>query len=172
MPGFPNTDVTRQFPYRLLIPELHHSDPNISPLTGAVYVANDAEFVPFEIDSPVTIAQLSIIVAVQSGNVDIGIYTLAGTRLVSSGSTACGAAGIQTFNITDTVLARGRYYLGFAVNNAVATFLTFTPRGGANVNGMQMVGARRQATAFPLPATATFVIPTRVTMLAASLEAA
>jgi hypothetical protein len=50
--------------------------------------------------------------ATASGNMDVGIYDYAGTRLVSSGSTAqSGTSAFQDFDITDTLLGPGIFYL-------------------------------------------------------------
>lgn len=62
--------------------------------------------------------------ATVSGNADIGIYDYAGNRLVSMGSTAqAGTSAIQLFNITDTILAPGRYFMGVSLDNTTGTFL-------------------------------------------------
>lgn len=160
----------KQMPARLVVPEIHYRDPNASAAAGAVYTANDAVFVPFELDSAQQLAQIALLVTVQSGNIDVGIYTRAGTRLVSAGSTAMGAAGIQVFNTTDIVLGRGRYLVGFAISNATGTIAEVTPLGGASAGAVALIGAFKQATAFPLPATATLATPTRTTVPLIGLE--
>lgn len=161
-----------QFPYRLVIPAPDRCESNVSSAAGAVWTVNDAAFVPFEVDSPLTVVSMQFLVTVQNGNFDIGIYTMAGTRLASLGSVAVGAAGIQVANIADLLLARGRYYAAWATSSATATIQEVTPKGGASVGAAALAGARRMATAFPLPATATFVVPTRTTMPLISLETA
>jgi len=166
-------DLILPAPRKLVVPDSSIVESNVSAAAGAVYTVNDAEFVPFTVPpGGMSILDIDIVVAVQNGNLDIGIYTLAGARIVSLGSTAVGAAGLQTLNITDKRLGPGQYYLGFATSSATATFQSLTPKGGASVGAAALVGARRMATAFPLPATATFVVPTRTTMILAALRTA
>jgi hypothetical protein len=91
--------------------------------------------------------------ATASGNVDAGIYDLAGTRLFSTGSTAqSGTTTLQSVSVSGLLLAAGRYYVALAADNTTATFL----RGAQSVTLQRGYGALQQASAFPLPATATF----------------
>ena len=117
--------------------------------------ANAAFFFPFTIDVPTTIVQMSWANgATVSGNVDIGIYNSEGTLLVSSGSTAqSGVSANQTVNTTDTLLSPGKwFYLALAVDNTTATLLGVALSAAFN----QAMGVLSMASAFPLPATATF----------------
>lgn len=116
--------------------------------------ANLAIFVPFTVYEPITVVKLSILNGTAvSGNVDIGIYGAGGARLVSSGSTAqAGASAIQTFDITDTYLVPGLHYLALAIDNATGTI----DNVGVTAIDVEALGVMQQATAFPLPATATF----------------
>ncbi len=82
-----------------------------------------------------------------SGNVDVGIYTQAGTKIWTSGSTAqSGASVLQYFNATDTLLMPGTYILALAMSSATATVHRVT---GSFAGGLW--GATRQASAFTLP---------------------
>lgn len=157
-------------PKRLVVPNTDLIAPNVAAANGATFTANDAVFIPFQIQQYEKVTQLGLIIGVQSGNIDVGIYTQAGTRLGSSGSTAVGAAGLQVFNITDIELARGRYLFGIALNNNTAQLVEVTPRGGASAAAAALVGAFKQATAFALPATATLAVPTRTTLPLAFVE--
>lgn len=114
--------------------------------------ASLAIYLPIEISVFCTITALLIQVSVASGNLDVGIYDETGAKLVSSGSTVVGAAGIQNVNIADTALKPGVYFAAMAVDNITASFirLSITQDMGRSV------GCQQQATAFPLPATATF----------------
>jgi hypothetical protein len=113
---------------------------------------------PFRAFRPTTITQLwwhkgSAI----SGNLDVGIYDPTGRRIVSSGSTAQAATVniLQLLDITDTTLGPGDYYLCGAMNNTTGTvFRASWP--GSNSQGY-LIGQVQMSTAFPLPATATFV---------------
>lgn len=119
-------------------------------------VANTALYTPVYVNNPVTIYQLAIEVAVQSGNCDVGIYNEALTRLVSTGSTAVAAAGVQVFNITDTALDIGTYYFAMNCDNITASFR----RSSLNAATQRMSGIAQQAVgALALPATATFAVP-------------
>lgn len=113
---------------------------------------NRAYYLPFWLDSTVTVYQIAIEVTTQSGNCDVGIYDEAGNRLVSAGSTAVGAAGIQLFNITDTVLSPDVYFMAMNCSTTAAAFTaTLNTANVLRTYGVQMqdVGA----TALPDPAT-------------------
>lgn len=115
--------------------------------------ANRAIYVPFYLVERMTATKMFVSNgAAVSGNIDLGIYNAAGTRLVSSGSTAqSGTATAQVVDITDTVLEPGTYYMALAIDNTTATTLR---NGGAAILLKGMAFAQ-QASAFPLPATAT-----------------
>ncbi len=119
-------------------------------------VANKALFVPVWVEQPCTAYQMGCVVAVQSGNMDVGIYSVGGARLVSIGTTAVGAVGFQAFNITDTVLMPGIYFLAMAVNNITASFRRIAT---THLMISQALGVQEMTTAFVLPATATFANP-------------
>ena len=89
-----------------------------------------------------------------ANNIDLGIYSEDGTRLVSSGSTAQGSANtLQEFDITDTLIGPGKFYLAQACDTTAATFWQFPLNA---VWHAKAVGIKEQATAFALPASATF----------------
>jgi hypothetical protein len=124
-------------------------------LASAVYTsASRAYYYPIEVNDFVTVTMMALFNgATVSGNVDVGIYDVNGKRLVSAGSTAqAGASTIQTFDVTDTALEPGDYYLAMACDNITATFFCYKP----NAQIMEAFGTWMQATAIPLPATATF----------------
>lgn len=87
--------------------------------------ANTAIYIPVILQVPATVYQMAFIVATQSGNIDVGIYDENAVRLVSSGSTAVGAAGIQLVNIADTALTPGVYFLAMNCDNTTAVFNHF-----------------------------------------------
>ena len=94
---------------------------SITSAASATYVAaNRAHYIPFVVSEPITVVQLfAYNGATASGNIDMGIYDAKGTKLVSIGSTAqAGTNALQTFDITDTVLGSGRFYLAVAMDNA------------------------------------------------------
>lgn len=128
-----------------------------SPTNGAI-------FVPFSLWKPRTAKKMFVYNgAAVSGNVDVGIYNDAGTRLVSAGSTAqAGTDVVQEFDITDTALPAGQLlYMALAFDNTTATIngkSHGTP--AAIVRGILTMGS-----AFPLPSTATFAIPSAATRI-------
>lgn len=116
--------------------------------------ANAGVFVPFRVSTPSVVKNLFCDNGtVASGNVDMGIYTMDGVRLVSAGSTAqAGTTALQIFNIDDTVLGRGTYYLGIALDNTTGTI----NRSNTLTRYLAPFGYIQKASVFPLPATITF----------------
>jgi hypothetical protein len=92
--------------------------------------------------------------ATVAGNVDVGIYSEAGTRLVNSGSTAqAGTSTIQKVGIADTAIGPGTYYFALTNSTTTATF------SGSTASSQLAPASYCQAEttgAFGLPATATF----------------
>lgn len=115
---------------------------------------NMAIYIPVSISFPVTIVKMFVINGgTASGNIDVGIYDRGGVRLVSSGSTAqAGTVAIQEFNITDTTLNPGTYYLSCALDNTTGTVEGWGLSGAI----ARAMGIAIQTSAFALPATATF----------------
>lgn len=121
--------------------------------------ANRAIYMPLYVDRPGIVTKLWIWNgATSSGNVDIGLYNASFTKLTSSGSTAQGTINvIQEFDITDYALVPGVYFLGLAMSSGTATVFAATP----NVTTyLGTYGITQEASALPLPATAT---PAQVT---------
>ena len=123
--------------------------------------ANRAIYVPFVAPESITVVKLFAgIGGVTSGNLDVGIYNQAGARQVSSGSTAMGPINtLQEFDVADTVLAAGRYYLAMAVSNVTASIQRWAyPVVTGGIEWLQALGVAQEAAALPLPATATFAV--------------
>lgn len=116
--------------------------------------ANRAIFVPFYLPSTMPVTQLfSFNGSAVSGNIDVGIYDIAGVKRVSAGSTAqSGTSTIQTFSVS-AELSQGTYYLAQALDNGTGTTVRAT---FANNSFTTSFGLQQMAAAFPLPATATF----------------
>lgn len=161
-------------PYQVLLPlpYTHVMSPESMGLTlggttlataaSAVYVAaNRALYIPFHLTVPRLVTQLfSANGGTAGNNIDMGIYSSEGgvpvTRLVSIGSTAqSGTNVLQYFNITDTQLGAGDFYLAIAMDGVTGTLFRLQP----NTDLLRRTPIYQQATAFPLPATATPVIP-------------
>lgn len=126
--------------------------------TSAAATANKAYYVPIRFPASVTVRRMWYCVGATGGtnNIQLGIYTEAGSQLVATASTLVGtAANLVHLDVTDTTLAPGSYYLAVALNGITATILRWAP----NIATLRLTGQLEQATAFPLPATATFVTP-------------
>ena len=134
--------------------------PYIDTHASATWPANNqAIYIPFELDMPMIVTQMfTVNGATASGNVDVGIYSADGTRLVSKGSTAqSGTNTIQAYDITDTYLDCGAFYMALALSSTVGTLFRLS-HGAAN--DWLIWGGLQQASAFALPATATFAVNT------------
>lgn len=128
---------------------------SLSGATSATWpAANRALFYPFTLSEPVIAVKLFVLNgATASGNIDAGIYDRTGNRIVSTGSTAqSGTSVIQEFDITDTLFGPGTFYLALVMNNTTGTTFRQTTSSGSFAS----TGACQMASAFPLPATATF----------------
>lgn len=124
--------------------------------SGAWPAANTAIFIPFSLTELMTALKITYLINAASGNVDAGIYSLGGTRIVSKGSTAAAGSGVwTTLDITDTILGPGTYYLAFAADNGTITLF----RGRASTVPSALIGVAEMASAFPLPATVTLATP-------------
>lgn len=130
-----------------------------APASGTWPTANRAFYYPFTINRGLTVTRMWMINgAVVSGNVDIGIYNSSQARLVSMGSTAqAGVNAMQVFNVTDTVLTPGLYYLALNMSSATGTVILAIVAGFADL----AMGYYSQAVgAVTLPATATWAAST------------
>lgn len=158
MPDFPV--VTSDLPLAVIT----NWDRNISPIadhmqatrgaaTSAVYtIANSARLFSIQISHPVTVYKLGIANGtVVSGNIDVGIYDKNLNLVVSAGSTPqAGVSQIQTFDIADTVLTPGDYYLAVAMDNTTGTLLR---NNNIPTPVMFALGCLYTGSGFPLPAT-------------------
>jgi hypothetical protein len=121
--------------------------------------ANRALYFPMAIWTPYTVTKCFWYNGTTGGgNVDIGVYSMGGARLLSLGSTAQGTASTVVSATLGSafLLTPGMYYLAFACNSGTATFQRQIP----GVQFCKAMGWAEQATAFALPATATFATST------------
>lgn len=128
----------------------------ISSSASAVWpTANLAIFVPFQLYQIATFVKMAVLIGATNGNnIDVGIFDREGNRLVSIGSTAQGSTNaVQTFDITDTTLLPGTYYLATACNGTTGAISRFAPTGAGFCASCGMLQA---ASAFPLPASVTY----------------
>ena len=100
-------------------------------------------FYPFGIPEAMTVTKLLYGVGGANGNVDAGIYLPNGTLVVSAGTTAAaGSANVTALDITDTVLARGVYYMAF-VCDTVTTLTIYSKAPAVGIG--QSLGLLEQA---------------------------
>lgn len=116
--------------------------------------ADSAYFCPFVVSVPlIAVKMFCLNGATAAGNIDMGIYTAAGARLVSKGATAqSGTTTTQTLDITDTLLGPGQYYMAFGSSASTTTLYTYAQTALINTAG----GCASMASAGTLPTTATF----------------
>lgn len=124
-----------------------------APSSVAHGTANLARFFPFVLPETITVVKAWWYNgATANGNVDIGIYSEQGARIISKGNTAQGTINVlQEVDITDTVLGRGRYYCALSSSSATGTFFS-------NVISIELskaLGWGQMASANVLPATFT-----------------
>lgn len=123
-----------------------------NPASTAWPAANRAIFVPFRVAISLVVYKLVIGAgATASGNFDVGIYDSQGNKLVSSGATAKGASTEQVLDITDTRVGPGLYYLALAAD-ATSNYISM----GSTLQMSRLMGIVQMASAYTLPATATF----------------
>lgn len=129
-----------------------------TPGSVAWPAANDAILIPISIRFPCIVHRMYAINGVTvSGNIDVGIYAEDGTLIVSSGSTAqAGTTAPQYFNITDTFLGPGNYYMGIAKDDTTGTLRRYS----LVLEKLILCGVIKGTSSFPLPATFSFVTAT------------
>jgi hypothetical protein len=130
-----------------------------SPANAAYPASNDAIFIPVTLYRPALVTRLFVANGnVTSGSMDMGIYTLDGSRIVSFGvmTTQTGTQVLQFFNITDTYLSPGKYYMAIVINNGTATLRRYN----VSIIREQMYGVLKATSAAPLPASVTFATMT------------
>jgi hypothetical protein len=122
--------------------------------------ANLAIYVPFFLQVPAKI-QLAFWQngsTTVSGNIDVGVYGAKGTRLASIGSTAQTPANSGQSAALSVQLGTGLFFMAIAMDNTTGTLAAMS------LGSLPLYissGIFQQASAFPLPATATFAIPTQ-----------
>lgn len=131
----------------------HNWAQSLVPGNAVWPAANRALYVPVRVPFPCTVLKLGWSHGASSGNGDIGLYETGWTRLTSTGSQAPSGSNVdQWYDVTDVTIARGIYYLSMSTDTgATATWWSFSPAATL----CQALGILQQASAFPLPATAT-----------------
>jgi len=114
--------------------------------------ANMVLYVPFNITTPDTVKKMFVMNGTTpSGVTHVGIYTEDFTRMVMASATQAGGTAIQTFDIADTFLGVGTYYMALASTSS--TFPVF--RVSFSHPAIRIAGIYQQLTAVPLPAIGT-----------------
>lgn len=120
--------------------------------------ANVGLFVPIVLRRPILAKRMIILNgSTVNGNIDAGIYTRDGAKIVSTGAvTHTGASAIQFIDITDTYLSPGMYYMAVSCSSGT----TRVRRINLSVARQQSMGVLQASSAHVLPATVTFISPT------------
>lgn len=130
------------------------STANILLASAAWATANQARYVPFWVPEPLTIVKLlAYNGATAGGNTDIGLYDAAGNEVVGTAAALqAGTTAWQEFDITDTPIRPGLYFIGLLNTTTTGTYYAWATKELGRAAGVysQAVGAGN------LPATATF----------------
>ena len=88
--------------------------------------ANQARYVPFLIPAPFLVRKLlAYNGATAAGNTDMGIYTEGGSEVLGIAAAAqAGTSAWQEFDVTDTWLVPGLYYVGLLNTTTTGTYFT------------------------------------------------
>ena len=126
----------------------------ISTIAGTAWgSANRAYYVPFVVTEYVTVKKMFWLSTGSAPTYDLAIYREDGTRVVAAGgTTTAGTSATIERDITDTILAPGRYYMAMAQNSGANTTVCVT----VPTVDLAFLGVYIQETAYPLPSTATF----------------
>ena len=136
-------------------------DGPVPPLAGAGATAwpsaNLAIYVPFIVPRIMVVRTLWFGAgATGTGNYDMGLYNASGAAVLRRGSTAKGTTQEEVvWDCTDTTIGPGLYYFALVASNGTDTYLAFTPSAPSPA----AYGMLSEASALPLPATATFAVP-------------
>ena len=118
--------------------------------------ANLAIYTPFMLYDEFVVTRIAFRNSTSTGNIDLGIYDHNGVRLGSIGSTAIPGSNVLIGNTLSLILPPGLYYMAMA-HDSTGTVSRYT---GSTLQRGIIRGAYQQASAFPLPATATFATQT------------
>lgn len=122
-------------------------------ITGVVAAAgwpaaSTAILCPFVVRSPCVVTNIAWWNGTPSGNVDAGVYDMAGNLLVSVGGVAqTGANAIQSADVTDTPLKAGTYFMALVIDNTTGQNL----KVAATAPWLRASGVVEVASAYPLP---------------------
>lgn len=147
-------------PMRELIPQvgpIRRTD----AITGYQIIGGNSIYIPFLLSADFWDVNgfYTVCDTFGNGNICLGIYSEAGTRLATTGSVA--TVNEISIAISPVVrLTRNRYYLGVAMSTAIDTIACYAGTTfGDDLVRMKQSGIKAQLSTFPLPATATFGNP-------------
>jgi hypothetical protein len=153
--------VSYSAPNRLLLPARHSIDTladsglphKDNGAAGAWPSANLAIYVPIIVLSRILVRKLWFAAGTTAtGNVDMALYDLTGTAVVSATNAAKSASQVeQVFDVTDTTVGPGCYYIALASDSATDTFMRLAPAAP----NAAAYGVLTESSAYPLPSTAT-----------------
>lgn len=161
-------------PNRLLMPSRHSIDTITDSWAHAESgswtptawpSANLAIYVPLRVPKAILVRKLWFASgSTGTGNVDMALYDAAGVAVVTATNAAkVASATEQVFDVTDTPIGPGLYYIGLASDSGTDTFACLAV--GAPVYAA--MGLRSEASAYPLPSTATWSVPQTLTFFPA-----
>lgn len=155
-------------PNRLLMPARHSIDtigdsglphPLVYGLAAVAWgTANRAVYVPIVVPDRVVVRGLWCSTgSTGTGNVDMGLYDVSGAAVISGTGQAKAASATElVFDVTDTAVGPGSYYIAMSSDSATDTFYTHGLTSTAPV--ATAYGVLTEASAYPLPATATMAL--------------
>lgn len=113
------------------------------PSAAQVFVASTTQLSTVDIRQPTRVTGVRVVVGVQSGQCQVGLYDNAGTKLAASTEALCPAPGQQTISFASAVsIQPGIYYLALGADNGTATF--------AKSSGNGVLGCNNFATSLPM----------------------
>lgn len=126
-----------------------------TPASSAWPSANRAIFIPFSLAAPFQMKKVWWANgATANANIDCGVYSAGGTLLGSIGSTAQAGTSVVQSATLSLSLTPGAYYMALVLSATTGTILRTS--GLTAAAGLPAAGIAQQASALPLPATATF----------------
>jgi hypothetical protein len=141
---------------------------NITSIAAITWTANQAVYMPVTLPWAYPVTRVFWVNGSTIGNnVDFGIYSPGGQRIYSTGSTAqVGTSTIQYVSpATPFILPAGRYFFAYVTSGTTSTAYGNLPTAAlAAISGMLT-----QATALPLPASATFATFSNVGIVLAGI---
>jgi hypothetical protein len=104
-----------------------HATGSVAP--GAI---NLTRFIPVIVQRQATAYKMAVANGtVVAGNTHVGIYTYSGTRLVTASAAMTGGSVMQEFDIADTVLDPGHYFLALGVTTTTQAYVMLNSINGA-----------------------------------------